>query len=136
MKDPRNLLIAATVLALLSACQPEAEHPDSELPESRLETIHESAVEIAPSTARVQLIAQSCAACHGTAGAQQTQIPAIAGTPASILEMQLLAFREDAMPGATVMPRLAKGYTEAELSALAAYFADIDRRAELEGTSH
>lgn len=133
MKTLGKFLIPTTLLALLSACQPDSGTPDSDLPESQLETIDVSAVELEPSASRIQLIAQSCAACHGTAGALQTDIPPIAGTPASILEMQLLAFREDAMPGATVMPRLTKGYTEEQLRALAAYFASIDRNAEREG---
>lgn len=133
MSTLRNLLMATAILALLSACQQEPEIPDAAIPEPPLETVDQTAVEVVPSAARIHVIAQSCAGCHGTAGALQTLIPAIAGTPAPILEMQLLAYRDDAMPGATVMPRLTKGYTEAELRALAAYFANIDRLAEREG---
>jgi len=136
MKTLRHLLLPFAILALGSGCQPEPEIPSPAIPEPPIEAVDETAaVEVVPSTARIHLIAQSCAACHGTAGALQTSVPAIAGTPASILEMQLLAFRDDAMPGATVMPRLTKGYTEAELRALAAYFAAIDRMAEREGSS-
>lgn len=72
---------------------------------------------------RTAAIAATCSACHGTEGRIRTAIPAIAGQPEAVLAAQLLAFREDAIPGATVMPRLAKGYTEDELRAVASYFA-------------
>jgi cytochrome subunit of sulfide dehydrogenase len=76
-------------------------------------------------SARVQAIAQTCAACHGTAGRLQTAIPPLAGKPEAVMSAQLLAFKRDEMPGATVMPRLAKGYTDKELKALARYFASL-----------
>ncbi len=75
--------------------------------------------------AKIEVMAQSCAACHGTDGALHTSIPPLAGKPALIMQSQLLAFREDQMPGATVMPRLARGYTEEELRALARHFAEL-----------
>ncbi len=70
-------------------------------------------------------IAATCSACHGTEGRIRTEIPSIAGQPEIVLAAQLLAFREDLIPGATVMPRLAKGYTEEELRAVAGYFAAL-----------
>ena len=83
----------------------------------------EAVEEPAVSAERAAAIAATCSACHGTEGRVRTEIPSIAGRPEAVLAAQLLAFREDAMPGATVMPRLAKGYTEEELRALAGYFA-------------
>lgn len=74
---------------------------------------------------RAEVIAQSCAACHGTGGRLDTAIPSLAGQPAAVLSAQLLAFKRDQMPGATVMPRLARGYSDEELEAVANYFASL-----------
>ncbi len=74
---------------------------------------------------RVELLAMTCANCHGTDGRLGTGIPPIAGRPEPVLRFQLLAFKEGEMPHATVMPRLVKGYTDEELEALAGYFASL-----------
>lgn len=74
---------------------------------------------------RIEIISMSCAACHGTDGRLRTAIPALAGRPAPILHAQLVAFQNDAMPGATVMPRIARGFSEDELKAIADYFAAL-----------
>ena len=75
---------------------------------------------------QIELLAASCANCHGTDGRLQTAIPAIANRSARVLEAQLLAFKYDDQPQVTVMDRIARGYSEAQLKALAEYFATID----------
>ena len=75
---------------------------------------------------QVELLAASCANCHGTDGRLETAIPAIANRSVRVLEAQLLAFKYDDQPQVTVMDRIAKGYSEAQLQALAEYFATID----------
>lgn len=74
---------------------------------------------------RAKAIAQSCAACHGTDGRFHSEIPSLAGKPEPVLSALLIAYRNDSIPHATVMPRIAKGYTEEELRAVAAHFANI-----------
>jgi len=69
--------------------------------------------------------AAPCANCHGTDGRHQGAIPAIAGRPAPLLADTLRRFRADAVPDATVMPRLVKGLTETEIDQVAAYFSTI-----------
>ena len=69
------------------------------------------------------ILALSCAACHGTDGKSPGSIPAIAGKPATFLETTLADFKSGKRPG-TVMNRLAKGYSDDEIKALAAYFAE------------
>lgn len=76
---------------------------------------------------QVEVLAGSCANCHGTEGRLAGVIPAIAHRPAGVLEAQLLAFKRDQEPRATVMDRIAKGYTDDELRALAQYFANLER---------
>ncbi|MCD8514259.1 MAG: hypothetical protein LRY63_13955 [Nitrincola sp.] len=78
--------------------------------------------------AQVKLMAGTCANCHGTDGKLAGAIPAIAGRPATVLEAQLLAFKQGLQPNTTVMDRIAKGFTDAELSALANHFANINKQ--------
>jgi len=70
------------------------------------------------------LIAQGCAGCHGQDGAGQGTVAAIAGYDRAQFLTVWAEFRADARP-ATIMNRIAKGYTEAEVAALADYFASL-----------
>lgn len=69
-------------------------------------------------------LAATCAACHGTDGraADGASVPGLAGQPREALETQLLAFKAGTRPS-TVMQQLAKGYSDAQIRQLAAYFA-------------
>lgn len=73
----------------------------------------------------IEVLAGGCAGCHGTDGALEGRVPGIAGQPAALLESRLLQFRNDE-GSATVMNRIAGGYTEEELARLAQHFSEID----------
>ena len=75
--------------------------------------------------AAVQVLAGPCASCHGPDGRSPGAIPSIAGLPEATAAERMLAFRDDADPAATIMPRLMKGYDEAQIRALAHWFAEI-----------
>ena len=77
---------------------------------------------------RAEMLAGSCANCHGTEGRLSGAVPALAGRPASTLETMLLSFKHEDNANVTVMDRIARGYSDAELAALADYFASIDDR--------
>ncbi len=64
--------------------------------------------------------ASSCSGCHGAAAGG---IPPIAGRPASDLAGAMRAFR-DGTRKATLMDRLMKGFTDAEITAIAAFWAN------------
>jgi sulfide dehydrogenase cytochrome subunit len=68
------------------------------------------------------LVAQSCAGCHGQAGAGRGSAPAIAGLEPARFVQVWGEFRRDERP-ATIMNRIARGFTDAEVSVLADYFA-------------
>ncbi|MGY6547771.1 MAG: c-type cytochrome [Roseinatronobacter sp.] len=78
-----------------------------------------------PAVADGPLLAQACAGCHGQSGAGVGAIPAIRGLDAQAFVKMWEEFRADERP-ATIMNRIARGYTPAEVAALAAYFADLD----------
>lgn len=65
-----------------------------------------------------QVLAASCVACHGTGGRSTTGIPPIAGHAAVEIRTALAGFRDGTKP-ATVMDRIAKGYSDAEVDTLA-----------------
>ncbi|MFG5408334.1 c-type cytochrome [Piscinibacter sakaiensis] len=73
---------------------------------------------------RTRALAATCANCHGTDGraVSESAVPGLAGMPASYLVEQMKAFRSGARP-ATVMHQLAKGYSDAQIEQIAAYFA-------------
>ncbi|WP_407276001.1 c-type cytochrome [Halothiobacillus sp. DCM-1] len=67
-------------------------------------------------------IGYTCMGCHGVNGKSPGSIPSIAGQSAAQLASKLMAYREDKLTG-TIMNRIAKGYTPAEIQAVAAFFA-------------
>ena len=72
-------------------------------------------------------LASACAICHGTSGQAATKdlIP-LAGLPREHIATQMRAFRDGSRP-ATVMHQIAKGYTDAQIDAMAAWFAGQKR---------
>ena len=77
---------------------------------------------------QIRSLAATCANCHGTDGravAGEPMLP-LAGMPKEHLVSQMQAFRDGKRP-ATVMHQLAKGYSDAQIEAVAAYFATRSR---------
>ena len=77
---------------------------------------------LAQDASHVQLLASNCANCHGTDGKSQGGTPALTGQSKEKIVEMLQEFKAGKRP-ATIMHQLAKGYTDAEINALAAYFA-------------
>ena len=69
-------------------------------------------------------LAASCAICHGTdgRGAKDGPLIPLAGLPKDHIAVQMRAFRDGKRP-ATVMHQLAKGYSDAQIDAIAAWYA-------------
>lgn len=70
-------------------------------------------------------LAAGCAICHGTEGrasAPDSALIPLAGLPRDHIATQMRAFRDGKRP-ATVMHQLARGYTDAQIDAMAAWFA-------------
>jgi cytochrome c553 len=67
-------------------------------------------------------LAATCANCHNTNGKSVTGMPSIAGMPKDVMLSTLREYKEGKRP-ATVMHQHAKGYTDAQLELIAAYYA-------------
>ena len=68
-------------------------------------------------------LSASCASCHNVTGKAEPGMPALAGQSKDSLLKALKEFKEGKRPAATVMHQIAKGYTDAQLELMAAYFA-------------
>lgn len=71
-----------------------------------------------------QSLAATCANCHGTNGkvVPGSSVTSLAGLDKSYIIAQMAAFKSGARP-ATVMHQISKGYNDAQIESLAAYFA-------------
>jgi len=67
--------------------------------------------------------ALSCSGCHPASANVQTPAPRIAGRNAGDLVTALLAFKSGKTP-ATIMDRVAKGFTDDEIRAIASWYAE------------
>jgi cytochrome subunit of sulfide dehydrogenase len=69
-------------------------------------------------------LAASCANCHGTNGKALagSGMDTLAGMEKATILQKLADYKNGNKP-ATIMPQIAKGYTEAQLDLIAGYFA-------------
>ena len=75
------------------------------------------------------MLGDACAPCHGTDGLSPGPIPALAGKSSSYIVQRMLEFKAGARES-TVMKRIAKGYTDIEIVALAQHFASLGHAPE------
>ena len=73
------------------------------------------------------LLAQSCSGCHGQLGKGQNGTPVLAGYERDAFIRVWDEFRHNQRPAATIMPRIARGYSDTEIAQLADYFSSIRR---------
>ncbi len=65
-----------------------------------------------------RLLALSCAGCHGPDGQSPGTIPSLRGKSEAAIAEALRGFRDGGRPS-TVMGRIAKGYSDQEIAAVA-----------------
>jgi cytochrome c553 len=65
--------------------------------------------------------AASCSGCHAASARVQTPVPPLNGRPAADTASQMAAFKSGERKG-TIMDRIAKGFTEEETRAIAAWY--------------
>ena len=72
-------------------------------------------------------LAGNCFACHGPNGRSPGSMPSLSNYSAATMALTLKAFKSGARPS-TVMGRQAKGYSDAEIDALANYFGNLNKK--------
>lgn len=80
------------------------------------------AAQAAEPDSRAYMLASSCAACHGPDGNSPDAIPSLNGKSKDYIADAMKAFKSDRRQ-ATVMNRLAKGYSDEEIDIIAGWFA-------------
>ena len=76
----------------------------------------------------VQSMAAACSMCHGTQGrvVAGSNVAALAGRPRDEIVQSMAQFKAGQKP-ATIMHQIAKGYSDAEVAALAEHFSTLAR---------
>jgi sulfide dehydrogenase cytochrome subunit len=66
--------------------------------------------------------AASCSGCHANNARVETPVPPLNGRPAADIESQMVEFKTGKRPG-TIMDRIAKGFSDDEIRAIATWYA-------------
>jgi cytochrome subunit of sulfide dehydrogenase len=66
--------------------------------------------------------ASSCSGCHASNPKAGTPVPPLAGRPAADIANQMIAFKTGKQAG-TIMDRIAKGFSDEEIQAIAVWYA-------------
>ena len=77
-----------------------------------------------PIERQIESLVFTCYTCHGTDGESPGDIPSLKGQSAEKIKEKLLTFRQD-QGDPTIMNRIAKGYSEDEITKIADYLAAI-----------
>jgi sulfide dehydrogenase cytochrome subunit len=72
-------------------------------------------------------MASNCFTCHGPDGRSPGSIPSLHNQTSATIAATLKAFKSGARPS-TVMSRHAKGYSDAEIDALANYIGNLSKK--------
>jgi sulfide dehydrogenase cytochrome subunit len=73
---------------------------------------------------RGAVLSMSCAACHGTDGVSPGVMPTLNGQSRAFINNRMIAFRSGKRLS-TVMGRIAKGYSDEEIAAIAQHLSRL-----------
>ena len=73
-----------------------------------------------------RIMASNCLTCHGSKGQGPGEMPSIRDFTEQGLINKLTSFREGREANATVMGRHARGYSDAEIRAIARHLAELE----------
>ena len=66
--------------------------------------------------------AAGCSGCHAANPRVDTPVPPLAGRPAADIAKEMIAYKSGERKG-TIMDRIAKGFSDEEIQAIAAWYA-------------
>ena len=113
----RSMLTACFVFSALLGTGAEAVAAQKKAPKKAV-------TQVCNPDPRGQILALSCASCHGTDGRSVGIIPSFYGKSPEYLEAALKDFKSGARYS-TVMIRHAKGYSDEEIRMIAQYFGTV-----------
>lgn len=80
----------------------------------------------APDPNLARNLAATCAICHGTNGVSQGVVASLAGNTKAETQTRMLEFKNGKRTG-TIMPQIAKGFTDEQIDLIAGFFAQQKR---------
>ncbi|MEW8505178.1 MAG: c-type cytochrome [Candidatus Thiodiazotropha sp.] len=127
MKINRKLLQALTVGVLFGWLVSSCTTTDSAMKKEAAAPAAKAEAKMAPAKLRgvrsPSMLANTCAGCHGTDGASAGDaMPIIGGMEKEYMQLVLAEFKSGERDS-TIMGRIAKGYSDNELKAIASYIA-------------
>lgn len=78
-----------------------------------------------PDTYRAQMLSFNCFTCHGPNGHSTGRIPSLNKLSTDVIRDKMFAFKNDKLE-ASIMDRIAKGYSDKEIAIIADYIAGLD----------
>src|SRR4051812_23516997 len=114
------------LVSILNACQTSSPQPGTTTPLTTMSRDKPPPAKqgITPEAARN--FANNCFACHGPNGRSPGSIPSLTNLSAYTIARKLRQFKDDDA-FSTVMGRLAKGYSDVEIEAVANYIAGLKK---------
>ena len=80
----------------------------------------------AQNAGKVRGMVATCANCHGTDGRSVGRVPGLAGLDKVYFAQRMKDYKTGKRPG-TIMPQLAKGYTDEQIEQLAAHYSALKK---------
>lgn len=120
-----RLLVAAGLGGLAAACGAPTNDPGTEA-DPRHAAPGGSGSHQAQALTAASLLAASCTGCHAGPAGTATAIPGLQGLSGDDIRARLEAYATEP-EGTTVMHRIARGYSTAELDAIATYLGEVGR---------
>ncbi len=90
-------------------------------------TLSHASITQAEGLSKAMMLANSCAACHGTDGRGSKKIPKLRGEEVEDIIEEMNGFKEGGDKKVTVMEHIAKGYTDEEVELMANYFYGLKK---------
>lgn len=81
----------------------------------------------APDPNLARNLAATCAICHGTNGVSQGVVASLAGNTKAETQVRMQEFKNGKRTG-TIMPQIAKGFTDDQIDLIAGFFAQQPRQ--------
>jgi len=124
----RNIAVSTLAAALAFGC---ATQQMDEKPMAAADKPQPALAKAAPalmSGSSAMMLANTCAGCHGTGGASMgPAIPSIGGLEEEYFVEVMNAYKSGDR-AATIMDRIAKGYSDSEIEAMASYYSGVKFR--------
>ena len=119
----RNIAVSTLAAAFAFGCATQQMEEKSMTSAEKSQPVTASAEPATMTGAAIEMLANTCAGCHGTGGVSTgPAIPSIAGLEEEYF-VEVMNGYKSGERAATIMDRMAKGYSDSEIEAMAAFYS-------------